>query len=227
MGLSRRDAVDVAAGRQDLNDVLKRMAVRDRARHLMERYGFQKALATQVAKGHADLDQVLLGRRLKEYVRDRFERTVFTDFLEAGRPLSLGVHGRSIRRVRMLENGKFEVRFEDLKTGEEESLHKLQVKFAFDPDHWKKVRRALSYDKQVRQLEQEPRPRPQDRYRCSDRRLFHYLEAETPIQVTTLEGERFSGTVRWISQYEFELEVKGRVGIVVLRHALQDVEELG
>ena len=226
MGLSRRNAQAVAAGQRDLNGVLEGMATRDRARSLGERYGIPYSLATQIAMGHASLEQVLMNRRRHAHVTENKLRSVFQMALDTGGPFTFAVLGGRFRRMKILTIDPFEVDIEDVQTGEQERLHKLQVKYGFASGDWKTVRRAVSFDKVLRKKEYELRYRPQDRYHCSDKRLYAYLEAKTRLRVVTMEGDRFQGVVKWLGKYEFGFKVKGDVDIIVMRHALEDIQEL-
>ena len=66
----------------------------------------------------------------------------------------------------------------------------------------------------------------QDRYGCSDKRLFRYLDSAVTVAVTTLEGEVFTGKVAWMGRWEFGLKLeKSDVEVVFWRHALADIAE--
>jgi sRNA-binding regulator protein Hfq len=110
--------------------------------------------------------------------------------------------------------------------GEVEEVHKLQVKAAFRPDAYKRLRKAMRFDKAVEAAPTGPIARPQDRYNCSDKRLFRYLDSVAPVRVTLLEGEQLIGTVTWFSRFEFGLGLKGEAEVVIFRHALVDLTEV-
>ena len=217
-GMPYQMAMAVAHGRMDLNDALERMARRDRVNVLMERHGLSRALATQVAIGHADLEQVLSRRRLEEHRAQNRDRTC----LEAGTTVSLALHdGRTVKG----EIVRVEPYTLQVTTGPDavEDLHKLQVKFAYDPSHWKKVKKGVKQDKRRAEGVAEPAERPQDRYSCSDRRLFGYMDHQTDIVASLLGGDVLRGVVTWFSRYEFGLKLRSDVDITVFRHALRDL----
>ncbi len=216
-GMPYQMAMAVAHGRMDLNEALERMARRDRVNVLMERHDLSRALATQIAIGHADLEQVLARRRLDEHREANRDRTC----LVPGEPLALVLHhGRTLKgQVVSVEPYTFQF---DTGNGTQE-IHKLQVVYGYPPAEWKKVKKAVKVDKNAASDADAPAVRPQDRYSCSDKRLFGYLDREVEIAVTLIDGQILRGTVRWFGRYEFGLAVRTGVELVVFRHALRDL----
>ena len=109
--------------------------------------------------------------------------------------------------------------------GEAIRLPKVRIKFAYDPGSYKQIRKNMRWDA-ARKGASEPVLRPQDRYGCSDKRLFRYLDSSVTVAVTTLEGEVFTGKVAWMGRWEFGLKLeKSEVEVVFWRHALADIAE--
>jgi hypothetical protein len=77
-------------------------------------------------------------------------------------------------------------------------------------------------DKKAAEIE-PPAVRPQDRYSCSDRRLFGYLDRGVELNVTLLDKSVMRGTVLWFGRYEFGLKLRTDGEVTVFRHALRDV----
>lgn len=218
MGMPFQMAMAVAHGRLDLSLALERMAQKDRVGKLMRDYDLSRALATQVAMGHADLELVLMRRRLQEHREENRDRTC----LQEGAELTLALTGGTALTGQILEVVPYTFRIQERK-GAPEELHKLRVKFAYEPSAWKVVKKAIKVDKRLADAAREPAVRPQDRYSCSDKRLFTYLDSEREVVVTTVEGDVLRGVVAWFSRYEFGLRLKGDVEVTVFRHALQDI----
>ncbi|MEN0063533.1 MAG: hypothetical protein AAGA48_15390 [Myxococcota bacterium] len=217
-GMPYQMAMAVAHGRMDLNDALERMARRDRVKVLMDRHGLSRALATQIVIGHADLNQVLARRRLAEHRQNHRDRTC----LESGSSLTLALmNGRTLRG----EVGTVEPYTFTFVSGDETTeLHKLKVKYAYDPQQWKKVKKGVRSDgKKSAEGAVEPAERPQDRYSCSDRRLFGYLDTEQEVFATLLGGDLLRGRVTWFSRYEFGLQLRSQAEVTVFRHALKNL----
>jgi sRNA-binding regulator protein Hfq len=225
-GMPMQMAMAVAYGKLPLNEALEKLARREQVNRLMERHSLSRALATQIVLGQASLDQVLSRRRLSEHRESHRARSVLEEHAATGAPVTLLLHGhrRLMGRILVVDAYMFRVKPEE---GEPEDIHKLQVKAAFDPEAYKRVRKILKFDKELEKAPIAPIARPQDRYTCSDRRLFRYMDEKTEVQVTLLEGEVIRGVIGWFSRYEFGLKLKsGDAEVVVFRHALHDLREV-
>lgn len=217
-GMPYQMAMAVVHGKMELNDALERLSRRDRVNQLMERYELSRALATQVAIGHANLELILHRRRLKKHREEYRDRTC----LEPGEKLALARFGEDTVTATVQSVDAYTATLE-LDDGEPIEAHKLSLKYGYDPDEWKKVRKASKKDKRVANQDMTPAKQPQDRYTCSDKRLFGYVDNGREVSVTLVDGEVFRGSVQWFSRYEFGLLLKGDVEITVFRHALQDL----
>lgn len=226
-GLPYESARQVAAGRADLNDLLKRMAFRDEVQALITRHGLNRALATQVVLGQADLAQVLSRRRIEEHLAGNRERAVLEEHQASGKELTLGLHGHKSMRVVVREVDRYEIVVTEVETKAEHRIHKLQIKYAYAPDDHKRVRKGMDYDKARREQQIDPIARPQDRYACSDRRLGVALDKKLHVTAVTLEGECFTGEIAWVARYEFGLRTRSGGEVVVFRHALVELREPG
>lgn len=223
-GMPIQMALAVAYGKMGLNEAVARMAQRDQVNRLMEKQTLSRALATQIVLGQASLDVVLAARRLEDHRTQFRNRSVLDEAQAAGSPITLLVHGQRRLSGKILLVDNYMVRIE-LEEGGTEDIHKLQVKAAFAPDAYKKVRKNLKFDKALEKAPLPPVAKPQDRYTCSDKRLFRYMDEHVEVSATTLEGETFKGLVQWFSRYEFGLRLKGDVDVTVFRHALHDLTE--
>jgi len=201
------------------------MAVADEVGRLIATHDINRALATQVVLGQAQLEDVLARRRLELHLTANRERSTLDAAAASGKELTLGVHGHRHLRGRVLRSDRYEIAFLDAESGTEQLIHKLQVKYAFDPEDFKKVKKALDYDKERRDRAAEPKPRPQDRFGCSDKRLGAAMDRKTPVVAVTLEGECFSGEVAWIARYEIGLRTRAGAEVAVFRHALDDFRD--
>lgn len=219
-GMPIQLALAVAHGRLSLNEALERLARREVVNRMMEKHTLSRALATQIALGQASLEMVLAARRMQEHRDTHRVRSI----LEQEVPLSLLLHGHRRVTGKVLDVDAYMFRFQQ-EDGTVEEIHKLQVKAAFFPEAYKKVRKHLKYDKALEKAPRAPVTRPQDRYTCSDKRFFRYMDDHVDVTATTLEGEVFRGTVEWFSRFEFGLSLKGDATIIIFRHALYDLSE--
>jgi sRNA-binding regulator protein Hfq len=222
-GMPYQMAMAVAHGRIDLSEALERMARKDRVTKLMERHDLSRALATQVAIGHAELDQVLGRRRLDTHREENRDRTCLQP---GGGPVALQLQARVVKgTVTALEPYTFTI---DTGVANDsgsttETIHKLEAKYGYAPGDWKTVKKVVRSEKKSADADARPATRPQDRYSCSDKRLFGYLDRGDEVDVTLLDGDSVRGVVTWFGRYEFGLEVKSGVEITVFRHALRAI----
>jgi len=224
-GVPRRLAQQVIAGQLSLNEALQKLAQQDRVESLMRKHELSRALATQVAMGHADLELVLRKARMRAHKEAHYARSLLDEAAADGRKVVFALHGGRLVEGAITAIDRYEFSL-DVGQDEPEVVHKLAVKYALDPKDIKRVRRATRFEKDVKDNPRDPIVRPQDRYTCSDRRLFGYVDGETAVRVVSLEGERFQGTIQVMSRYEFILKLKGGVLLTVFRHALADLSEV-
>ena len=232
-GIPRTLAFQVAMGNLTLNEVIQRMAQADRAESLMKKHGFEKSLAVQIAKGHADLDAALFKRRLDAHLGEHRRRSALHEAEHSQTPVVLGLHGRRTVAGYVTKVDKYEFEFFEGKappTGDQscETIHKLQVKYAYARAVDAKARKRIGRDPE-RDADAEPIRRPQDRFAPSDRTLFGLVEGPTVVRLVTLEGDAIKGYIRWIGRWEIGVSVGSKkpeagVEVIVFRHALADME---
>ena len=215
-------AHQVALGNLSLNEVLSRMATRNKVEGLMKRYAIPKSLATQIALGQADLAFVLQKRRRAEHVAANRSRSVLLEAVASGEPLTIGLHGKATFRGTIVSVDQYEFTGVNL-DGETQTIHKLKAKYACQDAINRAVRNQMRRDK-TRKDPVEPIWKPQDRYGCSDRRLFGILDEAVLATATTLEGEVFTGRIGWMGRWEFGMTLKKKnAEVVIFRHALADL----
>jgi sRNA-binding regulator protein Hfq len=220
-GIPQNLAHQVALGNLSLNDVLSRMATRAKVDSLMKRHGLPKSLATQIALGQADLNHILRKRRMADHITGNRSRSILATALESGAPLAFGLHGKKALRGTITSMDQYEVKL-TAHNGDEHTIHKLEIKYACPEPDSRAVRNQIKRDKE-RNAAAEPIWKPQDRYGCSDRRLFGVLDEGVPATATTLEGEIFQGIVEWMGRWEFGMLLKKKnARVVIFRHALAD-----
>lgn len=223
-GLDRAVATQIALGRLQLNEVLGRMALQAEVDSLMRRHDLTRALATQIALKQADLKVVLFKRRMAEHLATNAERSMLDTAAREQTPVYLAAHGNRHLEGLLTASTRYEVVVQE--PGKEpETLHKLQLKFGCAAADRKKIRRNIRTDKALAQAAINPIWKPQERFSCSNQRLYTWLDSGRALDVTLLEGEVLRGVVTWISRYEFGLLIKGAGEVVIFRHALHSVAE--
>lgn len=220
-GLPFQLAMSVAQGYMDFNEALERMARREKVQRIEAQHDLDRAVATQIVLGQVRLESVLYRRRFEAHRNDNRDRTC----LGAAARLTFGVHGQTTITGTIVDAGSYELIVHQDGVAEPAPLHKLQIKYAYAPDVWKQAKKAFRKDKALSAAPREPVVRPQDRYGCSDRRLFRCLDSSLDVDATLLEGEVIHGKVSWIGRFEFGMVVKGGAEVVVFRHALANFAE--
>jgi sRNA-binding regulator protein Hfq len=102
-------------------------------------------------------------------------------------------------------------------------VHKLRFKYGYQPSDWKSVRKSVKKAKKKPTEPVLPAKRPQDRYSCSDKRVFGLMDGRNEVLAELLEGEHIRGQVVWFSRYEIGLRIKGDVNLSLFRHALRNL----
>ena len=210
----------VARGDATLNEILEKLALKDRVEGLIQRYDLPRSLATQVAMGQADLERVLRKRRMESHLEANRDRSLLLDAQRSGAKIHLALHDRLWVSgvISAVEQYEFVLQTAD----GEQRHHKLAAKYGVAAEDGRPLRRAVKKDK-ARDADAAPIWKPQDRYGCSDRRLFGYLDAKTPVKVTTLEGDLLEGRVTWMGRWEFGMALKKGAEVTVFRHALAEL----
>lgn len=222
-GMPYQLAMGVARGRLTLNDALQQMARTEHAERLIREHDISRALAMQIALGHASLDDLLAKRRMAEHRVSHRERSCLDEAEISGESLTVALSGGAVVKgpIRALTPYTFTIGEGD----KAQEVHKLRAIYAYGSSAWKVAKKALRSDEAVARLGKEPAERPQDRYACSDRRLFGYVDSGTEVTATLLDGTVVRGVITWFSRFEFALRARD-AEIFVFRHALHNLAEV-
>jgi hypothetical protein len=224
-GLPQHLAMRVAREEISLKDALTEVVDKDRLDRLVSRHGLDRSLATQVLMGRVSLDQILQRRRMKEHIDANHDRSTLDVALADGQPRVYGLHGQRLVRAKLVELNPYELTLVaedgDAPAGPLGLIHKLQVKFVASETDIDKVRRAIKH--KVDHVTLEPITRPQDRYRCANKRLFAWHDAKAPIEFTTLEGDLVVGPLNWIGRWELGVGAAEEMELILFRHALANI----
>jgi len=222
-GIPRPMAFQVAMGKMQLNDALQRLAMQDRIDGLIRQHELPRSLAAQVALGQADLAQVLRKRRMQAHLEEHRLDSILTQAHDRGDKVALAVLGREWITGKVVGIDRYEF---DFQAGDDEvrRVHKLTVKFGAWARDLSKVRSQIKQDKDAHVVP-EPVWRPQDRYGCSDKRLYSYVESQSRVTAVTIEGDILKGEFDWMGRWEFGMKLARGVKAVVFRHALAAIGE--
>ena len=227
LGLSKRVAHQVVIGESTLVAALSMNEETVRIEGIIGRHGIDKSLAAQVTHGKLSLDSLLHGKRMKDHLRENRERSILIAAQEDGRPRMFALHGKKGIVGRVKSVSAYDVVIlplapDNKPSGDPVVVHKLQFKLGARAAHAGKVECALTIEP-AHDAVSDPVRKPQDRYRCSDKRLFSWLDAKSPVTITTLEGDVVGGVLAWIGRWELGLTLDSGVEVVVFRHALANV----
>jgi sRNA-binding regulator protein Hfq len=225
-GMPFQMAVAVAQNRLTLDEALERLARRAKVDRLMREHDLSRALATQVVLGQANLDSFLMKRRLALHRETHMNRSCLDAATQDGSVLLFGMHGQRKMKASVRVAEAYQVVVMEEGATDPEELHKLQFMYAYRPEDWKRVRKVLKRDKVLSKAPRTPIERPQDRYTCSDKRMFRYVDTAVLVDVVLLEGDTFRGAVEWFGRYELGLRIKGDVVVTIFRHALHRLSEV-
>ncbi len=219
-------ALRVVQGKATLNEVLQELLREEKIRKLMATHRINRALATNVALGRTDLEIVLLRRRKNETLRSNYHRSCLEDAHLTGARIAIAVHGHKKLLGKVEENEKYAIRFRQDSDTEAREIHKTEIKFAYDPDQYRQIKKFIKIDNKVRAKKLGPILRPRERHHFKNLTLQQALDAREEVQVTTLEGDVLRGHVEWFGRWEFGLKVKGGARVTVFRHAVYDLRIL-
>ena len=164
------------------------------------------------------MSQVLFRRQLHRHRETYRSKTCLVE----GARLKLYCFGGSRREGEVLSAEPYQVEWREAGETTPCEVHKLEMKYAVEKDQGDPPLSPGSRTSLLR-----PERRPQDRYHCSDRRLYTQIQEAREVCISLLEGEKFHGRLQWFSRYELGLLLKEGGPMVIFRHAvakLQTVE---
>lgn len=223
-GIPFSAAVRVVLGKTTLNDVLQELLREEKIKKLIETYDINRALATNIALGRTDLNIVLLRRRKNQTLQEHYTQSCLEEARTKVHHIALALHGHKKVMGRIVEVGKYTIQF--LEDGQTEpiELHKTQIKFAYDPEHFKALRKFMGVDNKVKTMGLEPIMRAKERFHFKNLSLQQSIDDKLEVDVTTLEGDTFRGHVEWFGRWEFGLKFKGGVRVTLFRHAVYQLK---
>lgn len=219
-------AVRIVLGKTTLNDVLQEMLREEKIKKLIETYDINRALATNIALGRTDLNIVLLRRRKNQTLQEHYTHSCLEETQAKGIKIALALHGHKKIMGKILEVGKYTIRFHEEGQAAPSELHKTQIKYAYDPEQYKALRKFMDFDNDTKKLALQPILRAKDRYHFKNLLLQQSIDERREVEVVTLEGDQFKGVVDWFGRWEFGLKFKGGLRVTLFRHAVYRVKLL-
>ncbi len=161
---------------------------------------------------------------LTEYLEAHQRNSIFVR--EAGGETSwcLFLHGDQRRKGKILrdETYEFELVTEE---GVTEKIHKVKVKMLCGAADEEEVLGRLKVNEALKEAPEGPHFGPRYRHHIKNKTLYPLMNRREVLFFTTLEGEVLRGIVTGFSRFEINLNMKGGVAVVLLRHAVFDVRD--
>ena len=224
-GLTPKLAKSVVLGQISFSDAIAVLATEAEAKRLTKRHGFNRALAIQIIKGQADLKQQLSKLKFNKYREENGGRCVLEIHEKSGQPILVATTGRTFITGIVEATSPFEVslRPED---GEVVQLHKLQIKYAYQPEHVLAVRKEIGRDSKRAADPVSPALKPQNRFHISDTLLFQAHKKKGILKIKLVEGEVLRARLSWFSKYQMAVFIDEESELVIFRHALLGVRAI-
>jgi small nuclear ribonucleoprotein (snRNP)-like protein len=219
-GIPFQAAVRIVQGKTTLNDVLQELLREEKIRRLMETHSINRALATNIALGRTDLDVVLLRRRKNQTLQEHYTQSCLEESVAKSHRLAIALHGHKKLLGKVVSIDRYSFMFLEDGTPAPVEVHKTQVKFAYDPEQYKLLRKFMGLDTKVKNLNLQPILRAKERFHFKNLALQRSIDERLEVEVTTLEGDTFKGPIEWFGRWEFGLKFKGGARVTIFRHAV-------
>ena len=104
--------------------------------------------------------------------------------------------------------------------GKEQHVAKIDVKYCYKDVDAERVQAAVGIDKAVKAEQLTQVTSDADACEIDTEAVQDARKNKSPIRVTLREGERFRGTIDWVSPYEIKLILANGAKVVIFRHAV-------
>jgi sRNA-binding regulator protein Hfq len=163
--------------------------------------------------------------KLKEYLDDHYEESVFDDLQKTGTDATVFLHDHLIRSGRVKENKKYDINFIPNDGKKEEEIQKVIVKCLCFSEINESVGPLIKMNNEAMIKRLEPIFAPGPRHHIKNKTLFPLMEQRQVLLFTLLEGEVLRGIISGFSRYEITLSMKGELPLTILRHAVYDLRD--
>lgn len=161
---------------------------------------------------------------LDEYLKAHQRDSVFAR--EAGRDSSwcLFLHGNQRKTGKIKSDETYEI---DFATQQDrvEKVHKVNVKFLCEASQEEAIGRRMRTEASVKGSPEGPHFGPRYRHHIKNKTLYPLMNRKEVLFFTTLEGEVLRGVITGFSRFEIDLNMKGGVPVILLRHAVLEVRD--
>lgn len=223
-GIPFKWAVKVAQGERTLVDVLDSLRLREEVDAALTRGELSAKYSGEVLKGNLPLEDGMLLSRLAVRKREPdYMTTHLEGYADTGEAVVLALVGGRMLAGNLTSHNRFEVVLTS-RDGQEESIHKHDIKLFFDARKKKHVLKALRRGPQAEVVEPGHLEVFANRRKVKARYLLAAKEAERTVAWETLEGDILRGRLVWHGRYEVRLETSRGPVVVLMRHAVRGME---
>ena len=223
-GIPFKWAVKVAQGESTLVEVLESLRQREEVDAALARGTLSPKYSGEVLKGNLSLDEGKLLTRLAVRKREPdYMKTHLEDYAEAGEPVALSLVSRRMVTGTLSKHTRFDVVVKT-REGEEETVHKHDIKFFFDARKKKHVLKAVRAGGQEQAVEPGHLETFANRRKVKARFLLAAKELGRTVAWETLEGDILRGRLIWHGRYEVRLETSRGPVVVLMRHAVRGMD---
>ena len=187
-------------------------------REVMERWNLDSGAAGQVLDGKLDPEYVARTRRARENVRRNTPRSVLKEACTQGKPLILGMADGRQRKAEVREVTDYDVTIED------GACRKIELLYAFFPQHAKKLKRVLARDVAVAELGLRPAEKVRDRVDVRKMMLQRLIDEPPRARFTLTDGTVVVCRVQSFGGWEVDVSAKGGA-LTIFRHAIHKLEQ--
>lgn len=161
---------------------------------------------------------------LNEYLKQNSEKSFFDSEDAAKEFHDYHIHGQKVISAKVIENYPFDVSL-IAENGQNFQLKKLEIKFITETSNREKVLRQIQVNNHVRKMNLKPILSNKHRNHVKNKSLYPLMKDKVVLFFTSLEGEVLRGIVSGFSKYEININLKGGIPVVFLRHAIYDVRD--
>jgi len=128
--------------------------------------------------------------------------------------------------LKCLVKKKYKYDIDLLIDGEVKRFFMHDIKFCYKVRDEEKVKRAISYDEEVRSQNLKAIIPRKERYKIPDEELKKAYKEEKPIMLVMRGGEVIIGTIEWYSKYAIKVNLPIGGSVLAFRHAVYKFQSL-
>jgi sRNA-binding regulator protein Hfq len=159
-----------------------------------------------------------------EYIDAHYQRSVFDEALASGAPHVFHFHDGRFVRGRVAANDRFDVTIASTE-GAAEAVPKHDIELVVDAGHADTAAKRIKTDPTIQAMGLGPIVAPAQRHHVKNKTLFPLMLDRQVIFFTLLSGKVVRGVIDAFSRYDVIVHLKGGVPVVLLRHAVYDLQD--